>query len=149
MKLSIPRKATFACCNEERRTRRCANVSTRYNVTVSDARIIEAEARGEEVDVKSVELSDERKTALSCVVIRTTRPFWGNCRAKVIEKVISSAADSDVIKRGFEDEDKPSWISTREGRKKEVGGVIRPFEVTSHPRRGVVVRHCGQCPSNL
>jgi hypothetical protein len=124
MKPSTPRNATRECCRDDSNTRKCAKVSTWYRVILLEARMEEVEAKGDEEDVKTVELRHERILARSLDVMMTRFPSDGACCAKVIAKVTSSAGVSEVIRRGCESCDKGEDIGTREGRRKEVGAVI-------------------------
>ena len=95
---------------------------------MSDARINDVDAKDDEKEVNSVELREERKVVRSCVVIRTRRPFRGDCWANLIANVTSSAGVWDVTRRGWEEGDKSEGKFKRQGKKKDVGGVMQPFQ---------------------
>ena len=123
MEASTPRNPTRDCCSEDSRTRICANVSTWYIVIASDAKIDALELNGDARDVTSVEVRDEIKDGRSCAVMRTSRVFNVDL-ANAIANVTSSTGVFEMIRRGVEERDNSREACTREGRKKDVGGVI-------------------------
>lgn len=89
-----------------------------------DARIEGVELRGDEAEVNSVELRDRRNSLRSWLVMKTCRPFRGEDFVKVTAKVTSSIGVLEMMRRGEEAEGGSEKLFTREGMKKEVGGVI-------------------------